>query len=221
MRLRLVINLEVYRLNPPARLCAGFFLLSTQSRYIIAGEMRRARLVRYDGHIRIRQEITMKIGKAKPKGVAGYTPPRKRGDKDKPATYTFGRPSNYRPEYCQAIVEYFSIPVSWEKHVTEKGAAQILPMNKLPTFERWAADMGVGEKTLHDWCAKYPEFAEAYASAKSLQKAFLMELGAAGVGNHTLALMLRTNHGMKEEKEVSPADDLAEQLLELIGKMPS
>lgn len=164
----------------------------------------------------------MKIGKAKPKGVAGYTPPRKRGDKDKPATYTFGRPSNYRPEYCQAIVEYFSASDSWEINMDLKNSAKVIPAGKLPTFERWAAVMGVGEKTLHDWCTKYPEFAEAYAIAKSLQKAFLMELGAAGVGNHTLALMLRTNHGMKDAPEDSDGDNTPIQkvVVEVVGANP-
>lgn len=33
----------------------------------------------------------MKIGKAKPKGIAGYTPPRKKGD-PKRSDYTWGYP---------------------------------------------------------------------------------------------------------------------------------
>ena len=67
--------------------------------------------MRYDGHNRIIQEIyPMKIGKAKPKGIAGVTPARKAGDKEKPEGYVFGRPTNYRPEYCQSIIEYFAAP---------------------------------------------------------------------------------------------------------------
>lgn len=57
--------------------------------------------------------------------------------------------------------------------------------------------------------------------ASNLQKAFLLELGAAGVANHVTALMLRTNHGMKDEEKDKPADNLAQQLAELVGKMPS
>lgn len=161
----------------------------------------------------------MKIGKAKPKGVAGYTPPRKRGDKDKPATYTFGRPSNYRPEYCQALLQYFSAADSWEMYNANKtSTAQIVPSSKLPTFERWAAALGVGQRTLGEWCVKYPEFAEAYAIAKDLQKSFLMELGAAGVGNQTIQLMLRTNHGMKEEKEEPQGDEPIQRVVvEVVG----
>lgn len=162
----------------------------------------------------------MKIGKAKPKGIAGVTPPRKRGD-PLPEGYTRGRPSRYRPEYCEAVIKYFSVD-SWEMYNTNKnGNAQIIPSGRMPTFERWAAELGVGARTLGDWIDTYPEFAEAYSIAKDLQKAFLMELGAAGVGNQTIQLMLRTNHGMKEEKEESPADNLAAQLAELVGKMPS
>lgn len=142
----------------------------------------------------------MKIGKAKPPGIAGYAPPRKNGE-PKPEGYKMGRPTNYRPEYCQSVVEYFSAAESWNQRTSDKGTAQILPVSKLPTFERWAAGIGVSIETCDRWRANNPEFMEAWTIAKSLQKAFLMELGAAGVGNHVLALMLRTNHGMKDEPE--------------------
>ena len=142
----------------------------------------------------------MKIGKARPPAVAGTTPRRKRGD-PMPEGYVFGAPTTYRPEYCQAIIKYFGGADSWDINTDAKGSSKAIPSSKLPTFERWAAEMGVGQRTLLDWRDRYPEFADAYETAKSLQKAFLMELGAAGVGGHTLALMLRTNHGMKDAPE--------------------
>lgn len=144
----------------------------------------------------------MKIGKSRPKSVAGTTPVRKKGD-PKPADWVCGPPTKYREEYCGALVKYFREAESWEINYDLKNSGKVLPKTRMPTFERFAADLGVTLKTMHLWCDAHPEFANAYEIAKSLQKAFLMELGAAGVGNHTLALMLRTNHGMKDDPEES------------------
>lgn len=142
----------------------------------------------------------MKIGKSRPKSVAGATPVRKKGDPF-PEGYTGGCPTKYREEYCATLVDYFRSADSWEINYDMKNSGKVLPKTKLPTFERFAADLGIAVKTLDLWKDRYPEFATAYDIAKSLQKAFLMELGAAGVGNHTLTLMLRTNHGMKDDPE--------------------
>ena len=68
----------------------------------------------------------MKIGKAKEPGIAGATPARKKGD-PKPPGYVFGKPTSYRPEYCQAIVTYFSNPESWEINEDFKGGKKPIP----------------------------------------------------------------------------------------------
>lgn len=164
----------------------------------------------------------MKIGKAKAPGIAGYKPPRKADDPERPDGYAGeGAPSKYRPEYCQSIVEYFDHPTSWALNTDAKGSAKAVPAGKLPTFERYAANLGVTSRTLLFWQEAHPEFKEAYEIAKSLQKAFILELSAAGVGNNNMALLLKVGHGMREPKEETPVDNLAEQLSTLIGKMPS
>lgn len=142
----------------------------------------------------------MKIGKAKEPGIAGTRPVRRRGD-PKPDDYVFGRPANYRPEYCQALIEYFAAPDSWDIYRDAKGTAKALPKGKLPTFERFAVSLGVHRETLMNWAKKYEEFGRAYDTAMSLQKAFLMELSAAGIGNNNVSLILKVNHGMVEPKE--------------------
>ncbi len=163
----------------------------------------------------------MKLTLKRKCGIPGVTPPRRKGD-PLPEGHTHGKPSSYRDEYAPALIKYFSKPASWKIHITTKtGAAQAVPVDSLPTFERFSADLGVHVSTLILWADTHPEFKQAYGIAKSLQKAFLMELGAAGVGNHITSLMLRTNHGMREPKDETPANDVASQLAELIGKMPS
>jgi len=164
----------------------------------------------------------MKIGKAKPAGIAGVLPARKKGDPEREPGFVTGCPTKYRPEYCRAIVVYFAEADSWEINMDMKGSAKPVPHSKLPTFERFAAGIGVSMDALENWREKYPEFREAFYTAKSLQKAFLMELGAAGVGNHTLALILRTHHGMKDEKEEKSGGDepIQKVVVEVVGANP-
>lgn len=133
-------------------------------------------------------------------GLEGVPMARKKGD-PKPEGYVYGKPTSYRPEYCEAIVNYFLKPGSWDLNVDAKGGAKAVPMDKLPTFERFAAGIGVTTRALEHWRDDRPEFAEAYAIASGLQKSFLMELSAAGIGTGAVSLMLQINHKMRVEKD--------------------
>lgn len=160
----------------------------------------------------------MKIGKAKEPGIAGVTPARKKGD-PKPPGYVFGKPTSYRPEYCQAIVTYFSNPESWEINEDFKGGKKPIPRSKLPTFERFAAGIGVTTRALENWRDAHEEFGEAYRIASGLQKSFLMELSAAGLGTGAVALMLQINHKMRIEKEEEQLgnESIQKVVVEVVG----
>lgn len=167
----------------------------------------------------------MKIGKPKhqPKPrpvIEGVTPIRQTGDPT-PKGAGCGRPTAYRPEYCDALRAYFKSPESWRVNETNAGAAQVLSSDKIPTIQRFGVNLGVSDSTLYNWAKKHPDFAEAMAFASSAQKAFLMELGAAGVASPFIMFMLRCSHGMVEPKAETPIDNLSQQLEALIEKMPS
>lgn len=140
----------------------------------------------------------MKIGKAKPKGIAGYTPPRKKGD-PKRSDYTWGYPTKYREEYCQSIVEYFDRD-PWHIVTDMKGTPKVMPKDNVPTFGRWCRSLGISSKTASLWADKYPEFAAAYAEAKELQKSFLIEAGLTHGSGGFAMFMLKCTHGMVEPK---------------------
>ena len=57
-----------------------------------------------------------------------------------------GKPTTYKPEYCEQIKK-------WGKQ------------GDFPV--KWASKLGVGKTTMFDWQQKYPEFKEAYAVAKT------------------------------------------------------
>lgn len=60
--------------------------------------------------------------------------------KAKTEAKTVGRPSKYRPEFCEGIVAHMSQGLS---------------------FETYGAIIGVNQDTLHEWCKVHPEFSEA------------------------------------------------------------
>lgn len=116
---------------------------------------------------------------------------------------TAGRPTDYKPEYCDQLVAFFDVE-PYEKIIieeqirenTEKGTRSEtkkykLVASKLPTFVRFARSIGVSTKTVWQWAndrtsdepdapLKYPEFSKAYAEAKELQKDFLIQNGLQG-----------------------------------------
>src|SRR5271157_578893 len=98
-----------------------------------------------------------------------------------------GRPTKYKPEYCQAIIDYFSIPKTKQlikKYVTKSGTIIEEPIEKpndLPFLEAFARSIGVNIDTLHAWCKSYREFSDAFTHAKELQKQFMVQNGISGL----------------------------------------
>lgn len=162
----------------------------------------------------------MKIGKLKEPGLAGVAPPRSTGD-PLPDDYVFGRPTTYRPEYCEAILDFFERD-PWEISYDAKGTAKMVPKDKMPTAGRWCREMGVPIRTFNDWVNRYPEFADAYATAQEMQKSFILESGGIAINGGFAMFMLKCNHGMKEpEDPTKDKDSIADQLAEMIGRLPS
>ena len=112
-----------------------------------------------------------------------------------------GYASKYREEYCEQIVEYFLNPPR-EKYIDDEGnekeGAQVYP-----TFERFAANIGVVANTLELWGKTHERFAAAYAYAKNLQRSILIAKGLSGEYNPTFAKFIATTtHGMVDKSAV-------------------
>ncbi len=74
-----------------------------------------------------------------------------------------GRPTDYRPEYCERVL---TLGRDGKSH------AQI------------AADLGVSRQTLHNWAAAHAEFAEAIAWSRDLAQAWFENKGQDGLGDN-------------------------------------
>lgn len=114
-----------------------------------------------------------------------------------------GRPTKYRDEFVEMLLEFFSQAPTRE--VTVKDAkgnerTEILP-GQFPTLARFATNIGVTTETLHDWATaknpdgsqKNPAFSYAYKKAKALQEANLVEGTMAGAYNSTFAIFTAKN----------------------------
>lgn len=147
------------------------------------------------------------MAKLKPK-VNGIRPPTHRRPGDIPDDYSgSGRPSDYRPEYAEKMIQYFENANAWVINYTDKGNAQVIPKDCQPSFIKFARLCGIRRFQLLRWAKAHPEFAEAYAICKELQQEFICQ--AAGVGLMPSAwaiFQMRANHGITDQ----PRDEVAE-----------
>jgi hypothetical protein len=125
----------------------------------------------------------------------------------------FGRPTKYKKEYCQAIIDWFSgEPVrEGKKTFTTKAGTvieeDIILPEKLPLFENFAHSIGVDCSTIVEWAKKFPEFSSAYIRAKELQKAFLINNGILGLYNPQFTIFVAKNvTDMRDKQQVEFPD---------------
>ena len=111
-----------------------------------------------------------------------------------------GRPTTYKPEYCQQIINFFSTPqLTEDKEITwttKSGTVKreiVKVANRLPTMEKFAIDIGTYPQTLLDWCKRFSEFNEAYSRAKAYYKEFLNQNALSGRYNERYATFLAIN----------------------------
>lgn len=111
-----------------------------------------------------------------------------------------GRPSKYDPEYCQKMIDFFDIDHTviktktvYDKKTGEVNTVEVEECAKLPTFERFAANLGTHRETLRNWCNEHDEFFAAYKKCQELQKDMLIDLAIRGYYNPTFSIFTAKN----------------------------
>lgn len=74
---------------------------------------------------------------------------------EKPPGYVFGRPTKYKPEYCQLLVEQAAL-------------------GKRPN--QVAADLRIRRETFWEWGKEYPDFSNALALAHQIHECYMEEM---------------------------------------------
>lgn len=111
-----------------------------------------------------------------------------------------GRPSIYKAKFCTEMLKFFT-----RKLVDEK----TLEPCRLPTFEKFAVDIGVHRETLANWCTKHPKFFDTYNQCKHLQKNILIQHGLRGAFNPAFAMFVAKNvTDMKDKVEVDQSSEV-------------
>lgn len=86
-----------------------------------------------------------------------------------------GRPSKYKKEYCQLMINWFSRDLTREVEVEKIEYGKAVKINEIqpnypPMFGAFAREIGVSHATLIDWTKKNKEFLEAYNECKQIQR---------------------------------------------------
>lgn len=121
-----------------------------------------------------------------------------------------GRPTKYKPEYCEQIIKYFDV-----EHTKIVGDREIA--NDLPTFQEFAHSIDVHVDTLHEWKKVHPDFSEAYKRAQALQEAMWLKNSMKGYYPGSFTIFAGKNmFGWRDKKEVEHSGSLTllEQLME-------
>lgn len=119
-----------------------------------------------------------------------------------------GRPTSYKPEYCQEIVEFFSCRPYEVTKDFKHGRIEI--PNEFPTMIKFAMKINVDVTTLQEWAKVYPDFSRSYNKSKKLQEQFISENSLRGNYNAPFAIFMMKNVAKWRDEEDQSWSDKTE-----------
>lgn len=132
----------------------------------------------------------------------------------KPRKEPFGRPTEYKPEYCQKLIEYFSVkPYELKKKqiVTKSGEVCEIEQevaNDMPTLAGFAIQVGVDRHTLAKWAKKHTDFGAAYKMAKEFQENYLVKNGMKSLIHPVFSIFVAKNViGWRDKVEINEEEE--------------
>ena len=108
-----------------------------------------------------------------------------------------GRPTKYRPEYCQAIIDYFNIQPYYYNDEGEK------VVNDFPTLGMFCYSIDIAQKNMLEWVNKHPDFRKAYDIAKTMQENIIVQNGLQNNYHGPFAVFVAKNAcGMSDKQQI-------------------
>ncbi|GAG38158.1 unnamed protein product, partial [marine sediment metagenome] len=106
-----------------------------------------------------------------------------------------GQPTKYKPEHCQALIDFFDIEPYEDREIPhyDKKTGEIVVWtdikrmpNKLPTLRDFAKSINVSIRAVYNWLdeknnAFQEEFLHTFIQAKDIRKDFLIQNGLQGM----------------------------------------
>ena len=117
-----------------------------------------------------------------------------------------GAPTLYRPEYAQAIIDYFEshqLPgdLAPSKDNNQRAIERIY--THMPTLQGFARSIGTSTKVLKDWEMRHAAFGMASARARDIMEEHIARGLASGVYNPTGGMFVAKNlAGWRDRSEV-------------------
>jgi hypothetical protein len=113
---------------------------------------------------------------------------------------TEGRPTKYKPEFCQAIIDYFTVDLNktHKKTITTAKGTVIeedvpdIPM--FPSFAGFAAKIGVSKDIISDWQKAHAQFRRSCARAKAMAEEILVRYVLRGDYDSNFARFVAINY---------------------------
>lgn len=108
-----------------------------------------------------------------------------------PPRPALGRPSAYRPEFAERLIDFFTVEPYTEVDVPQPSG--LVKRQRMatdpPMLQEFARRIGVTKETIDNWATainpdgtpRYPEFFDAYARARELQESLFSRAGMLGV----------------------------------------
>ena len=111
-----------------------------------------------------------------------------------------GRPTKYKPEYCQAIKDFFNIEPT---QIIDGKTVAI----DLPFIQSFSRTIGVSKSTLYKWAEEHEEFSDALKFCKENQERILAANALSGRYNATFAIFTAKNIlEWRDRQEITGAD---------------
>ena len=121
-----------------------------------------------------------------------------RQDSPPPPPKRTGRPTLYRDEYCDSVVEYFQRPRAARTSTDDR----ILP-GELPSLSAWGNEHDISPKLISEWQNRHAAFREACTRAKAIGADLLSDRALIGQYNAQYAIFYAKNaFGWKDKSEV-------------------
>ena len=164
-----------------------------------------------------------------PHGLTKAGKPRKRAPKILTPGNKDGRPTAYKPEYCQDLYDYYDCEPYREveiPHYDKAGNGNVIwtetktVPNVYPTIRGFAHKIGVGVRTVFDWLdpkhsSYQPKFSQTFTQVGVLRKDFLIHNGLLGMHNPAYAKFVAVNcTDMRDRVDTQLSGEVAVQIVD-------
>ena len=122
-----------------------------------------------------------------------------------------GRPTLYRPAFCQQLLDHFDVEPNREvTRINKKTGNEYteLVANNFPTLAGFARKIGVGTSTLWLWTKAHPDFMDATTRTKAIAEDILVINGMHGLCPSNFAIFVGKNY--TDLKDVQETKDITD-----------